>query len=45
MGISLSVTATAAPHRRSPGDGYRSRRRGIRGPARRPLAGKASHDG
>ena len=45
MGIALSVTAMAAPQRHSPVGRYRSRGRGLRGPARRLLAGKASHHG
>ena len=45
MGTAMSVTATAAPQRHNPVERYRSRGRGIRGPARRPLAGKASRHG
>ena len=45
MGTAMSVTATAAPQRHNPVERYRSRGRGIRGPARRPNAGKASHHG
>jgi hypothetical protein len=45
MGIAQPVAATAVPYRRSPAEGYGSHGRGIRGPARRAFAGKASHHG